>query len=64
MAPPRNHDTDRANRTLSIAHDCAQQANLDEVSPSLIFRGLAKGGRGVAHIVLESSSVDLSTLQH
>lgn len=63
MTLPQDPYTDRARSVLSLAHECAHEANLDDVCPSHILVALAKGDRGVARMVLESQSVDLAAMQ-
>ncbi len=42
MALPPDYYSDRAKRILSIAHDCAHQANPVEVSPVFVLPRLRK----------------------
>ena len=51
--------TDRALRSLSLAHKLAQEANHDEISPEHMLLGLARGERGVARMMLEASGINL-----
>lgn len=60
--PKIDNFTDRAIRILSLAEKLAQEANLNEVSPSHILVALGRGESGVARMVLDKLDVDLSLL--